>query len=143
MSSGNRVAQGFVVGVLVTGLLALAAVTIILLLYGTCDGDGGSPYSARDSVAGGFCDSPAAGVWAVAALVAPAITALVLGIGAIRLRAWKRVAVAVAIGIAVLIVLCGVVVALPNNCSSADQRAYDAWLKTDQHKRPPADCDTY
>ena len=71
--------------------IALESADVLVVVdYDTCSGDGGSPFSADDSVAGRFCDGPLHVPWAIALLAVPLVVLLVLGImGAARLRAAK------------------------------------------------------
>jgi hypothetical protein len=135
----------------VIGMLAVATVAaffeLLVLGLGTCGGDGGSPYAARDSAQGHVCDFLDRGgmtlVMAVeiAALVAAGV---VLALWA-RRRVGGRLAVACAVA-AALVPLAGLwaLSAPSDSCSRADQAAYQAWLdRGASGERPPADCDSY
>ena len=130
----------------VVGALAILVVSVVVLVvvdYDTCSGDGGSPFSADDSVAGRFCDGPLHVPWAIALLAVPVVVLLVLGVmGVARLRA-ALVAIAVGAGVATVVALAVPVAALPSNCSDADQKAYDRWIAGGRAEPPPADCETY
>jgi hypothetical protein len=134
----------------IIGMLAVAAVTaffeLLAIGLGSCGGDGGSPYAARDSAQGQVCEFLDRGgmtlVMAVeiAALVAAAV---VLALWA-RGRLAGRLAVACAVA-ASLLPLAGLwaVSAPSDGCSKADQAAYQGWLDRGATGEPPADCDNY
>jgi hypothetical protein len=134
----------------VIGMLAVAAVTVFFELLalglGSCGGDGGSPYAARDSPQGHVCEfldhGGMIGVIGleVGALVAAAVVIALWARG----RARTRVAVAWAVA-AAFVPLAGLFAlsAPGDQCSKADQAAYHAWLDKGAHGEPPADCDSY
>ena len=139
---------------LVIAMLAVAVVAaffeLVVLGLGSCGGDGGSPYAARDSPQGQVCDFLDHGGLTlvtgleIAALVAAAV---VIGLWA-RQRARARVAVACAVAAAFLPLGALAALSAPaDNCSARDQAAYQAWLDRDADSRasepPPADCDSY
>ena len=134
----------------IVGMLAVAVVTVFVELLamglGTCGGDGGSPYAARDSAQGHVCDFLDRGGMAVvlgveiAALVAAAV---VIALWARRrARGGRAVACAVA---ASLLPLAGLwaLSAPADGCSKADQAAYQTWLDRGASGEPPADCESY
>ena len=124
--------------------MALGSLVVLLVLTaGRCDGDGGVPYSARDSTAGAFCDGPLLGVWQVALLVLPVAAAAAVGVVVVVRRRWAWAALSAAAGAGVLIALGVPVAALPAACSHADQRAYDAWVQGGRAGARPADCERY
>ena len=88
------------------------------------------PYSARDSVAGRFCDSPGGGAYFIALLILPVLFTLILGVVAVLQRKWNRLAMGIVLAVGVLTAMCAVVAALPNYCSDA------------QLSSPSADCET-
>jgi hypothetical protein len=124
----------------------IAVVSVVMLLvvdYDTCSGDGGSPFSADDSVAGRFCDGPLHVLWAMALLAVPVVVLVLIGVmGVARLRA-ALVAIGVGAGVAAVVALAAPVAALPSNCSDSDQNAYDRWIAGGRSGPPPADCETY
>jgi hypothetical protein len=134
----------------VIGMLAVAAVTVFFELLalglGSCGGDGGSPYAARESPQGHVCEfldhGGMIGVIGleVGALVAAAVVIALWARG----RARPRVAVAWAVA-AAFVPLAGLFAlsAPGDQCSKADQAAYHAWLDKGAHGEPPADCDSY
>jgi hypothetical protein len=134
----------------VIGMLAVATVAAVfqflVLGLGTCGGDGGSPYAARDSAQGRVCDVlDGGGLTAVAGLEIAALVAaaVVLGLWAAR-RAGGRLAAIVAVTAALLPLAGLLVLSVPSdNCSKADQAAYSAWLDQGARGTPPADCDSY
>jgi hypothetical protein len=134
----------------VIGMLAVATVAaffqFLVLGLGTCGGDGGSPYAARDSAQGRVCDVlDSGGLTAVAGLEIAALVAAAVVIG---LWAWRRVGGRLAAVVAVagaLLPLAGLLAlsAPSDNCAKADQAAYSAWLDQGARGMPPADCDSY
>src|SRR5829696_4867085 len=109
-------------------MLVASVAALVLVDHGTCSGDGGSPYSAFDSLAGRFCDGPLRGLWASALLLLPLAAVVVLGVlGIVRARA-LLVGIGVAAGYAAVVGLSAAVIALPGHCSGSDQRAYDRWV---------------
>jgi hypothetical protein len=135
----------------VIGMLAVAVVTVFFELLamglGTCGGDGGSPYAARDSAQGHVCDFLDRGGMTlvvegeIGALVAAAV---VLALWA-RRRVAGRLAVAGAVA-AALLPLAGLwaLSAPSDSCSRVDQAAYQKWLdRGASGTPPPADCDSY
>jgi hypothetical protein len=144
--SGVAARRAVLIGVVVLGVVAVFLVSVIALLvldHGTCSGDGGSPYSAEDSVAGDFCDGPLRGVWQVALAFGPAVLAAGLGVLAVVRTRVALLAIALAAGALAVFALAVPVAALPNTCSDADQRAYDRWVENDRAGPRPADCETY
>jgi hypothetical protein len=132
--------------VVVGGAVLVVVASFVVLFavdYGTCSGDGGSPFSARDSVAGRFCDGPLETPWAAAMLVVPVGLAAGLGAWGVARRSGAIVAVAVGAGVAAILVLAVPVIALPSGCSGSDQRAYDRWVDGGRAGPRPADCETY
>ena len=124
--------------------VALASlVGVVLVGFSKCDGDGGVPYSARDSVAGRFCDGPLFGVWAGALLVVPAVALLLVGVRAVARGRWLWIGVAAAIGAGTVLSLTVPALALPGKCSDEDQRAYDEWVASGRAGPRPADCERY
>jgi len=125
-------------------LILVGSVAALLLVdHGTCSGDGGSPFSADDSLAGRFCHGPLRGLWATALLVVPVAALLVLAIlGIVRARA-LLVGIGVAAGYAAVVGLSAAVIALPSHCSGSDQRAYDRWVDGGRSGPRPADCERY
>ena len=135
----------------IIGMLAVAVVTVFFELLamglGTCGGDGGSPYAARDSAQGHVCDFLDRGGMAlvVAVEVAALVAAGVVLVLWARRRAGGRLAVTCAVA-ASFLPLAGLwaLSAPSDNCSKADQAAYRAWLdRGASGKPPPADCDSY
>jgi hypothetical protein len=139
---------------LVIAMLAVATVAaffeLLALGLGSCGGDGGSPYAARDSPQGHVCDLlDHGGMIGVIGLeiVALVAAAVVIGLWA-RGRARTRVAVAWAVAAAFL-PLAGLwaLSAPSNNCSAADAAAYRQWLgrgaPAATGDRSPPDCDSY
>jgi hypothetical protein len=144
--SGVAARRTVLIIVLVAGAIAVliaAGIVMIVLDYGTCSGDGGSPYSAEDSIAGDFCDGPLRGPWQLAMLVVPFAVVVVVGVLAVRSARAALLAVGVVSGLLAAVALAVPVVALPNNCSDSDQRAYDRWLAGGQKGERPAECETY
>ena len=139
---------------LVIAMLAVATVAaffeLLALGLGSCGGDGGSPYAARDSPQGHVCEfldnGGMIGVIGleVGALVAAAVVIALWARG----RARTRVAVAWAVSAAFL-PLAGLwaLSAPSNNCSAADAAAYSEWVERGappaSSERPPPDCDSY
>lgn len=136
---------------IVIGMLAVATVTVFFELLalglGSCGGDGGSPYAARDSAQGQVCDALDRGGWTVVAAleVAALIAAAVVVALWARRRVSARLAVACAVAAAFLPLMGLAALSAPSdNCSKADQAAYQAWLdRGTAGKLPPADCDSY
>jgi hypothetical protein len=134
----------------IIGMLAVAVVTgffeLLAIGLGTCGGDGGSPYAAHDSAQGHVCDFLDRGgltlVMAIeiAALVAAAVVLVLWA----RRRVRGRLAAACAVA-ASFLPLAGLwaVSAPSDNCSKADQAAYQRWLDRGASGEPPADCDSY
>ena len=135
----------------IIGMLAVAVVTAFFQLLaiglGTCGGDGGSPYAARDSAQGHVCDFlDHGGMTLVLAIEIAAVVAagVVLVLWA-RRRLGGGLAVACAVA-AALLPLGGLwaLSAPSDGCSKADQAAYRAWLDRGASGKPPAaDCDRY
>jgi hypothetical protein len=137
--------------VAIIGMLAVAVVTVFFELLamglGTCGGDGGSPYAARDSAQGHLCDFlDRGGMTLVVAVEVAALVAagVVLALWA-RRRAGGRLAVTCAVAAAFLPLAGLWALSAPSDeCSKADQAAYRAWLdRGASGKPPPADCDSY
>ena len=135
---------------LVIAMLAVATVAaffeLLALGLGSCGGDGGSPYAARDSPQGHVCqfldDGGMIGVIGleIVALVAAAVVIAVWARGRTR----TRVAVACAVAAAFLPLAGLFALSAPEDgCSKADQAAYHAWLDKGARGEPPADCDSY
>jgi hypothetical protein len=135
---------------LVIAMLAVATVAaffeLLALGLGSCGGDGGSPFAARDSPQGHVCqfldDGGMIGVIGleIVALVAAAVVIAVWARG----RARTRVAVVCAVAAAFLPLAGLFALSAPGDaCSKADQAAYHAWLDNGARGEPPADCDSY
>jgi hypothetical protein len=134
----------------IVGMLAVAVGTVFFELLamglGTCGGDGGSPFAARDSAQGHVCHFLDHGgmtlVMAVeiAALVAAGV---VIALWA-RRRAGARLAVACAVAASLLPLVGLWALSAPSDgCSKADQAAYQTWLDREAGGEPPADCESY
>ena len=135
----------------IIGMLAVAVVTgffqLLAIGLGTCGGDGGSPYAARDSAQGHVCDFlDRGGMTLVLAIEIAALVAagVVLVLWARRRSAagwpwparWRPRSCRSA--------GCGPLSAPSDGCSKADQAAYRAWLDRGASGKPPAaDCDRY
>ncbi len=134
----------------IIGMLAVAAVTaffeLLAIGLGSCGGEGGSPYAARDSAQGQVCaflDRGGMTLVMAVEIAALAAAAVVLALWA-RRRLAGRLAVACAVA-ASLLPLAGLwaVSAPSDGCSKADQAAYQGWLDRGATGEPPADCDSY
>ena len=135
----------------VIGMLAVAVVTgffeLLALGLGTCGGDGGSPYAARDSAQGHLCDFLDRG--GMTLVMAVEIAALVAAGVVLALWARRRLRGTLAVTCAVaasFLPLAGLwaLSAPSDNCSKADQAAYQTWLDRGASGRPPpADCESY
>jgi hypothetical protein len=125
----------------VTAIVAVAAVAFTD--HAQCDGDGGVPYSAADSLAGRFCDGSLLTPWAVAALAVPLLVVVVVGARAAARRTWLWVWLAPVAGLGALVCLTTPVLALGQSCSDSDQRVYDRWVAGGRAGPPPADCEKY
>jgi hypothetical protein len=138
-------AVALVIAMLAVAIVA-AFVELLALGLGSCGGDGGSPYAARDSPQGHVCqfldDGGMIGVIGleIVALVAAAVVIAVWARGRVR----TRVAVACAVAAAFLPLAGLFALSEPGDaCSKADQAAYHAWLDNGARGEPPADCDSY
>jgi hypothetical protein len=138
-----RWARVLILVVAALAVLVLAVVVLLVVDYGTCSGDGGSPFSANDSTAGRFCNGPLRLPWGVAFLVVPLGLVVVLGVVGVVRSSTGLLAGAVGAGVAAIVVLALTVVALPGSCSGSDQRAYDRWIEGGRAEPRPADCETY
>jgi hypothetical protein len=135
----------------IIGMLAVAVVTgffqLLAIGLGTCGGDGGSPYAARDSAQGHVCDFLDRG--GMTLVLAIEIAALVAAGVVLVLWARRRIAGGLAVACSVLAALLPlgglwVLSAPADGCSKADQAAYQGWLdRGASGKPPPADCDSY
>jgi hypothetical protein len=126
----NRALLGFGALTLATGAAFASAFGGVFVAYGTCDGDGGDPFSAPDSVAGRFCESSASTVYFWAELVVPVLVVLAFGMGGIVVRRWRPLLVGFVASLTTVALMDVVVLALPDRCS-AEQEA------------DGADCATY
>lgn len=124
-------------------VLVASAVALFVVDYGTCSGDGGSPFSARDSAAGRFCDGALHVPWATALLAVPCLLLVALGIVGVTRSRVALLAIGIAAGVAAIVGLSAPVLALPDGCSGSDQRAYDRWAEGGRAGPRPADCDSY
>lgn len=107
--------------VAIGGAVVVAAFIVLVLVgFEACDGEVGV---ANDSPAGRFCSSPVVDGWIIIPLQVGAVVVTLLVGASLRRRDWRRAAVAAAGGLGVLVLLSGAAIALPNDCSNADQRA--------------------
>lgn len=128
----SRVGLGVVAALVTIGVGFASFVATLGTAIGTCDGDGGDPYSARASTAGRFCESSASDAYFLALLVVPTLLMAVLGVVACVRGSWKVLGVGVATSVILLVVLTAVPAAMPDRCSDEQQRSL-----------PVEDCQTY
>lgn len=121
-----RVGYGLVTALLTLGFGLLSLFLTFGSAYGTCDGDGGDPFSARASAAGRFCESGWSDVYFSVELGAPILTMLVLGSWAAARREGHLIVVGLVVSLILALVLAAVPQALPDRCDdSADQYSED------------------
>jgi hypothetical protein len=137
-------------------LLGLGAVLGVLVTAGTAflaqihctDGDGGSPYVARDSAQADVCAATGNGL---GVLIAAAVLLVLVGLLAWRLlSAWAyrrgslRAALAAVVAMPLLPLLLGWVQNLPSDrCPKDEQAVFDAWRADGGRGARPHDCETY
>jgi cytochrome bd-type quinol oxidase subunit 2 len=110
------------VGALAWLLLAPIAAFVTIWSWMTCDGDGGSPYSAEASPAGRFCDSSYSTPFFIIELWLPLVCALVGTVLAVHRRRLSDLGVGLAIAVGVLLVMAVFVESLPDECSDEQRR---------------------
>jgi len=120
------------VGAVATLLLAPVAVLVTIWSWFTCDGDGGSPFSARASTAGRFCESSYSTPFFIVELALPLVCVVVATVLAVHRRRLAELGVGLAIAVGALLVMAIFVGLLPDDCSEEQQRELDRWA-----------CETY
>ena len=131
-------------GVLVVALVVLASMVGAVWSFLACDGDGGYPYAARDSTTGRVCEvyDQHEVLWLVQ-LALPGLATLLLLAVAARRASWSVASVGLAASLALALVPAAVINNLPDSCTPADQKAFDAWARKGGRGPMPADCETY
>jgi hypothetical protein len=146
-SNRTRIATAAALAVAMLGLTAVTAFFEVLALgLGTCGGDGGSPYAARDSAQGHVChflDHGGATLVTAVEIAAVVAAGVVIALWA-RRRVRGGVAAAFAVAAALLPLAGWWALSAPSDgCSKADQAAYQTWLDREAGGDPPADCESY
>lgn len=138
---GSRALKLVMLVAAVGAVVFMSLIAALFVVFAACDAEAAGV--DEDSAAGHFCGSPVGVAWLLLVLVGPAAATLLVGSAALRGRDWRRVAWKAAGMLGLLVVISGVAIALPNECSDAEYRAYDRWRDAGSPGEPPAVCDSY